>query len=131
MKIPVSDLLVYYKDIGNNNAKGNNPQKIGLCEALSIENLKDMAFPDVAERIKPLLVQQVVNHALLAIKNYSLLGTEGIYNYDAIDGKNIILFQEENKFFVKDGNHRVLALILLGEKFIEIGRGNCSLEGSS
>ncbi len=127
MKIPFNKLIIHYPDIGNNNAQGNNPEQIGICQLVQIQNLTNMLFIDLAEKIKPFLNIESNNPSLIAIKKYFKLGVEGIYTYNANDGKNIVLVKFQNKFIVQDGNHRVLALILLGENSLEIGRGNSKI----
>lgn len=134
MKIPIEKLYICHPDIGDNNKSGLNPPKsvgLGCLTPYGVNGLFGKKHVEIAEYLDKKIEEGVNdNPPLEAIKMYKKLKVEGIYNsIPKHDKEKIMLGTHKGKWIVVGGNHRVFALILLGEKGITLGRGNCVFIG--
>lgn len=112
--VPFSHLVLKHSDIGLHRGR-----RWGLREVFGFHSLRDLPFLKLAQKIKRAYERSdVPAHEGWpaqrdAIKWLVDKGRDGIY---AIDDRGIRLIRTHSqRYYIRDGNHRAIALYVLGE----------------
>lgn len=112
--MPFSHLVLNYREIGLHRSR-----KWGLGEVFGFRSLYGLPFLKLAGRVKHAYVgRDVPSHEGWPIQREALgwlvdRGSDGIY---ALDPRGIqVKYTPLNRYYILDGNHRALALYILGD----------------
>lgn len=126
MSIDINNLIIMYQDIGDHNDSGLNSKEKGLLYLTPLTTLLGLKFIDLTPYLLNAIEQQIDdNPPLECIKEHTNRGVEKIYNFNTYNNEEIVIAKWGDQFTIRAGNHRVLALILLGETHIQVGKGKC------
>jgi len=113
--VPISHLVLRHNDIGLHRGR-----RWGLREIFGFRTLRDLPFLKLAQKVKRAYERSdVPSHAGWPAQRDALQwlvdkGRDGIY---ALDDKGIRLVHTPfQRYYLRDGNHRALALYVLGEE---------------
>jgi hypothetical protein len=115
--VPFSHLVLNHREIGV-----HRDRKWGFREVFNFRTLHDLPFVKLASKVKRAYEgRDVPSHQGWPAQRDALKwlvdkGRDGIY---ALDEKGIrVLFVPFQRYYIADGNHRALALYILGENEI-------------
>lgn len=109
MKIPLSKMKCYYANIGER-ADG-----IGIANILKIPSLYNVYMTDIAKELRAFLKTNY--EPIKAIRKYMKQGVSVMYSWPTI-----IVKPQKDFYYIIEGCHRILALILLKEKYLNVNR---------
>ena len=117
IRVPFSHLVLNHREIGV-----HRDRKWGFRDVFGFQTLRDMPFVRLASKVKSAYEgRDVPSHRgwpdqREALKWLVDKGVAGIY---ALDEKGIkVLHTPFQRYYIADGNHRALALYILGESEI-------------
>jgi len=113
IRVPIESLLCRYGNVGEGDYPGGLGAILGLAASLIGVDLRR-----IAERIRERIAEEpvIAKHPLIQkVGSLAVLGTAGIYQLP----QPLMLEPCHNGVDVIEGNHRYLALILLGETRVD------------
>lgn len=109
----MSKMHSYYPDIGE------RPDGYGVKYFLAVPTVYDMPLVDIAAMLKRYMKLDWYNNFSLirTLRDNMRKGAARLYINETIIVKPV-----KNRYQVIEGNHRILALILLGEKYLYVNK---------